>query len=54
MTEARPTSDTVTLVNLTKRYGATRALDGVSLSVAQKQIWANVFFIASSFRADCV
>ena len=34
MTETPGASDTVTLVNLTKRYGATRALDGVSLSVA--------------------
>jgi len=34
LTETPGASDTVTLVNLTKRYGATRALDGVSLSVA--------------------
>ena len=34
MTEAPRASDTVSLVDLTKRYGATRALDGVSLSVA--------------------
>ena len=27
-------SGTVALTNLTKRYGATRALDGVSLAVA--------------------
>jgi putative spermidine/putrescine transport system ATP-binding protein len=33
LTEARPASDTVTLVDLTKRYGATLALDGVSLGV---------------------
>jgi ABC-type Fe3+/spermidine/putrescine transport system ATPase subunit len=34
LTEAPRASDTVTLVNLAKCYGATRALDGVSLSVA--------------------
>jgi spermidine/putrescine ABC transporter ATP-binding subunit len=34
LTEAPRASDTVTLVNLAKRYGATRALDGVSLAVA--------------------
>ena len=34
MTEAPRTSGTVTLTSLVKRYGATRALDGVSLAVA--------------------
>jgi spermidine/putrescine ABC transporter ATP-binding subunit len=34
LTETRPASDTVTLVDLTKRYGSTLALDGVSLGVA--------------------
>jgi spermidine/putrescine ABC transporter ATP-binding subunit len=34
LTEAPRARDTVTLVNLAKRYGATRALDGVSLAVA--------------------
>jgi len=35
LTETPGASDTVTLVDLTKRYGATRALDGVALSVAR-------------------
>jgi spermidine/putrescine ABC transporter ATP-binding subunit len=34
LTESPPASGTVTLTNLVKRYGATRALDGVSLAVA--------------------
>jgi spermidine/putrescine ABC transporter ATP-binding subunit len=34
LTAAQPASDTVTLTDLHKRFGATRALDGVSLSVA--------------------
>ena len=34
MTEAPRASGTVTLTNLVKRYGATRALDGISLAVA--------------------
>ena len=34
MSEASPATDTVTLVGLTKRYGSTLALDGVSLGVA--------------------
>jgi ABC-type Fe3+/spermidine/putrescine transport system ATPase subunit len=34
LTEAPRASGTVTLTNLVKRFGATRALDGVSLAVA--------------------
>ena len=34
MTDDRRASGTVALTGLVKRYGATRALDGVSLSVA--------------------